>query len=322
MSVSVISWWYFLCAVAVFNIAALFLSAIILNRRSHAWSPRGYSTRRVQLLLSAVYVFGCAFRSAFPVFDVPRICIVDSWLSSVMLGRAVATVAELCFVAQWALSLREISRAAGSAVGNIASVALIPLIAIAEACSWYSVLSTSIIGHVAEESIWGLAVALLVASLAAILPRCPAARRPLLLACCAAGSIYVAYMFLVDVPMYWSRWIADEVSGRHYLSIAQGAHDASVRWVVSHRWQDWKSEVVWMSLYFSVAAWISITLVHVPEPETRVAAGQRKRLPIYRGRYTANLLCVRAGSNSDSSGSSWRLERTSASKSDTARASL
>lgn len=109
--------------------------------------------------------------------------------------------------------------------------------------------------------------------------RCTAARRTLLLACCVAGSIYVAYMFLVDVPMYWSRWIADEVSGRQFMSIAQGARDASVRWVVSHRWQDWKSEVVWMSLYFSVAAWISIALVHAPEPETQVATGQRERLP-------------------------------------------
>jgi hypothetical protein len=86
-------------------------------------------------------------------------------------------------------------------------------------------------------------------------------------------------MFLVDVPMYWSRWIADEVSGRHFMSVAQGAHDASVRWVVSHRWQDWKSEVVWMSLYFSVAVWISIALVHAPISEMLVATDHRRRLP-------------------------------------------
>jgi hypothetical protein len=196
-----------------------------------------------------------------------------------MVGRAVATVAELCFVAQWALMLREISRAAGSVVGTITSAALVPLIAIAETCSWYSVLTTSNIGHVAEESLWGLSVALLVASLATILPRFTATRRPLLVACCIAGSIYVAYMFLVDVPLYWSRWIADEVGGRQYLSIAQGAHDASVHWVVSHRQQDWKNEVVWMSLYFSVAVWISIALVHAPAPETQVATGQRRRSP-------------------------------------------
>jgi hypothetical protein len=120
---------------------------------------------------------------------------------------------------------------------------------------------------------------MLVASLVSILQRCTAARRSVLLACCVAGSIYVAYMFLVDVPMYWTRWIADEVSGRHYLSIMQGAHDATVRRLVSHRWQDWKNEVVWMSLYFSVAVWISMALVHAPGPDMRTTAGQRRRLP-------------------------------------------
>jgi hypothetical protein len=38
---------------------------------------------------------------------------------------------------------------------------------------------------------------------------------------------------------------------------------------VSHRWQDWKSEVAWMSLYFSVAVWISISLVHVSVREAK-----------------------------------------------------
>jgi hypothetical protein len=279
MSVSVVSWWYFLCAVAAFNIPLLVVSAVALRRRSQDLTPQAYSMRRWQLLLSAAYVAGCAFRSFYPVYDVPRICVVDSWLSSVMIGRSVATVAELCFVAQWALMLRETSRAAGSVVGNATALALVPLIMIAEACSWYSVLTTSNIGHVAEESIWGFCVALLVASLLAIRPRSPANRRPLLLACCLVGSIYVGYMFLVDVPMYWSRWIADEFGARSYMSIAQGAHDVAVHWVVSHRWHDWKNEVVWMSLYFSVAVWISIALIHAPVPETEVAAGRPKRAP-------------------------------------------
>jgi hypothetical protein len=40
--------------------------------------------------------------------------------------------------------------------------------------------------------------------------------------------------------------------------------DASGRWVVSHRWEDWKNEIAWMSLYFSVAVWLSIALIHAP----------------------------------------------------------
>ncbi len=269
MSVRVISWWSLLCAVAALNILLWSLSALTLNRRRAVMSPEVHAARRVQLLLSAIYVFGCAYRSALPVFDVPRLCLFNTWLSSVIVGRSVATVAELCFVIQWALMLRERSRETGSAVGKMASMALVPLIAVAEACSWYSVLTTSNIGHVLEESLWGVAVAVLVAGMMTVWPRCTPARRPLLVAWCAGGLAYVAYMFLVDVPMYWSRWIADEAIGRHYNSIAQGVLDVSTRWVISYRWEDWKSEIVWMSLYFSTAVWVSISLVHAPVSERR-----------------------------------------------------
>jgi len=276
MTGNVLDWWGVLCAVGAFNILAWSLSAFTLARRQPLLPARTYAVRRMQLQLSAVYVFGCAFRSAVPVFDVPRLCLYDSWLSSVILGRSVATAAELCFVAQWALMLRETSRATGSAAARIASLALVPLIAVAETCSWYSVLTTSNIGHVCEESIWGLAAALLVASVAGVWPRCAANRRGMLAAWCLAGVAYVVFMFLVDVPMYWSRWIADETAGRHYLSIVQGLHDVSGRRVVSHRWQDWKSEVAWMSLYFSVAVWLSIALIHAPVPASQRAAPTRR----------------------------------------------
>ena len=278
MSDGVVSWWSLLCAVAVLNILAWCMSAMAHNRRRAVIAPEAYSAQRLQLQLSAVYVFGCAFRSVLPVFDGPRICLFNSWLSSVVVGRSVATCAELCFVAQWAVMLRETSRATDSVLGKIASLAVVPIIAVAEACSWYSVLTTSNLGHVAEESIWGLSAALLVTSMVVIWPRCTAAVRPVLLACCVAGTAYVAFMFLVDVPMYWSRWVADGTSGRHYMSITQGARDVAVRRVVSYRWEDWKSEVVWMSLYFSVAVWLSIALIHAPVSEARSAAQQRKRL--------------------------------------------
>ena len=271
-------WWCFLCAVGAVNLAAWWLSAAALERRKASLPADVFGARRLQLVLSGVYVAGCAFRSFFPVYDVPRIGLLDSWLSSVLLGRSVATVAELCFVAQWALLLGECARASRSVLAGVVSRALVPLIATAEVCSWYSVLTTSNLGHTAEESLWGLAAALLVVAAAGLWMRAAAGRRrPVLLAACAAGSIYVGYMFLVDVPMYWTRWLADEAAGRHYLGLGQGLVDVAVRRVVSHRWEDWRHEVVWMSLYFSVAVWISLALIHVPAPEWLRARGERDR---------------------------------------------
>lgn len=277
MTDNVYSWWYFLCAVSVLNGLGWLMSATKLAQRKGLFSAEVYAMRRLQVLLSAGYVSGCAFRSALPVYDVQRMVVVDSWLSSVVVGRSVATIAELCFVAQWALMLREISRATGSGVGHSTSRVVVPLIAVAEVCSWYSVLTTSNLGHVIEESIWGLSAALMVASLVAIWPVCDAAVRRLLAAWCAMGVAYVVFMFAVDVPMYWSRWLADEANGRLYLDLAQGLADVSQRWVVSHRWADWKSEVVWMSLYFSVAVWLSIALIHAPVLMRRKTSGSKPR---------------------------------------------
>lgn len=260
-----LQWWIFLGVASAFNVLAWALSAAALGRRHAARPTEAWPLVKWQLLLSAGYVLGCAYRSALPVYDVQRLVLVDSWWSSVIVGRSVATLAELCFALQWALLLRGVSLATGSMAGLRVSRTVVPLIVVAELCSWHAVLTTSNFGHVLEESIWGLCAALLVASLVLIWPRCTPGTRPFLAACCAAGMVYVIYMFGVDVPMYWARWIADEAQGRHYLGLAQGAADASARWIVSHRWDDWKTEVIWMSLYFSVAVWLSIALAHAAQ---------------------------------------------------------
>jgi hypothetical protein len=272
MSDPVFAWWTALCVISTANVLGWTASGFALSVRQRHLSPSEFALRRWLLILSAGYVLGCAYRSVVPVFDVPRQVMFDSWWSSVAVGRSVATVAELCFVAQWALLLRAAARATGSSFGRTAAWVMVPLIAVAEICSWYSVLTTSNLGHVIEETLWGLSAALLVVSLVLIWPRCPASMRPLMAAWCAAGVLYVLFMFAVDVPMYWSRWLADQASGRTYLSVAQGVWDVTSRWVVTHRWEDWKSEVLWMSLYFSVAVWLSIALVHAPLPRRSAAA--------------------------------------------------
>jgi hypothetical protein len=271
-------WWYFLCALAVLNIAAWSFSAVALNRRQHVLSADGFKARRQQLLLSSLYVFGCAFRSVFPVFDVPRLGVVDSWLSSAFIGRSVATIAELAFAAQWALLMRETARATGSYFAYGVSRTVLPAILLAEVFSWYSVLTTSNLGHVIEELLWGASAALVVAGMVTIRPRCSPVRPAVLFTWCAAGLAYVAYMFLVDVPTYWSRWVADEAGGRQYLSIGQGIVDAATRRVVTQAWADWSGEMIWMSLYFSVGVWVSISLIHAPAPIEGLARGKRRSI--------------------------------------------
>lgn len=278
MSGGVLTWWALLCTVSAANVLAWLAAAALLRRRQAQFTHDELALRRALLLLSAGYVLGCAYRSVFPVFDVQRLVVVDSWLSSILIGRTVATLAELCFAAQWALLLRSLAQQTDQRFGLRVAYLLVPVIALAELCSWLAVLTTANLGHVVEETVWGLCAALLVTSLALMWPHCTRRSRVLLATLCPAGAAYVGFMFAVDVPMYWSRWVADETAGRPYLSVAEGLVDAATRRVVSHQWDDWKTEVAWMSLYFSTAVWLSIALVHVPllQRSSRPGAGRSR----------------------------------------------
>ena len=249
-----VAWWHALLrAIAVLNLALWSLSAVIYARAD--------TTVYLQLLFCAAYVLGCGFRSFLPVYDIPRLVVVDSWLSSVLIGRSVATVAELSFAAQWALILHQVAVLTHSPMAQVVSIALVPLIALAQACCWHAVLTTAQRGHIVENSIWGISAALVVISLLMIGPRRLAELYPPTIAWCIGGVVYVGFMFFFDVPMYWSRWVSDQTNRRQYMSIPQGLSDLRRRWTVSYRWEDWKSEVLWMSLYFSCGVWLSISLV-------------------------------------------------------------
>ncbi len=259
MTSHAVTWWHTsLRAVAVLNVALWSLSAVAVTREHALINVEADAACYMQLLLSAVYVAGCAFRSALPVIDIPRLVLIDSRLSSVLVGRSVATVAELCFAAQWALILHRTALLARSPFLQEVSFAVVPVIMLAEGCSWYAVLTTGQRAHAVENSLWGLSAALAVAGMLVIGPH----RIPALYPMIAGGAAYVAFIFVYDVPMYWSRWLVNEANGRRYLSMADGMVDVCRRWTVSYRWEDWRSEVPWMSLYFTFGVWSSIWLVY------------------------------------------------------------
>lgn len=253
-----IAWWHTsLRAIAVLNVVIWSLAAVAVTGE-HTSLP-GETGTYMQLLLSAGYVAGCAYRSFLPVIDIPRIVLIDSRLSSVVVGRSVATAAELCFAAQWAVMLHRVALLAGSSFVQAVSLVVVPLIVLAEGCSWYAVLTTGQRAHAVENSLWGLAAALAVASMLVIGPhRLPTMYTPVI----AGGAAYVAFIFFYDVPMYWSRWRADRASGHRYLNIVDGLVDVCRRWRVSYRWEDWSNELLWMSLYFTFGVWSSVWLVY------------------------------------------------------------
>jgi hypothetical protein len=72
-------------------------------------------------------------------------------------------------------------------------------------------------------------------------------------------------MVTVDVPAYVNHWIEDQANGKVYASLSEGFHQVATVWRQTYAVADWQYEFVWMSLYFSVAVWISIYIMNGPE---------------------------------------------------------
>jgi hypothetical protein len=224
--------------------------------------PRVSHTSDIELMLflSAAYVFGCAFRSFLPRADVQRICLFDTWLSSVVVGRSVATVAEVCFAVQWAIVLQQLGTATGADATLTAASVVTPLILIAECFSWYAVLTTNYLGNAIENSIWAVAFLAVAIGLCVLLSDFAGPVRVVLAIAIAGIAGYLVFLVTIDVPMYLGRWRAKRADGARPLTLLDGLRDVSRRWVVTHDLAEWKGEIAWMSLYFSAAVWASLAL--------------------------------------------------------------
>jgi hypothetical protein len=250
-------WWAMLTLVSGVNITVW----ILMYRQLHDAGASGrVPGMEIMLLLSAAYVFGCAFRSLLPRADVQRICLFDTWLSSVVVGRSVATVAEICFAAQWTMILLQLGTLSGATTAVNAAWIIVPLIVIAECFSWYAVVTTNYLYNAIENSLWAVAFFIVGIGLCRLLPEFDGAVRVVLAVAAVGIAIYLAFLMTVDVPMYLKRWRADVAGGNRGLQPLQGLRDVSTRWVVTHDLSEWKEEIAWMSLYFSLAVWASLAL--------------------------------------------------------------
>jgi hypothetical protein len=252
-------WWGLLALVSSANIAAWFL---LYGYLLQPWTGSHVSTSDIEfmLFLSAAYVSGCAFRSFLPRADVQRICLFDTWLSSVTVGRSVATVAEICFAAQWAIILHRLGTMTEADTTLSAAWVIVPLILIAECFSWHAVLTKNYLGNAIENSIWAVSFLIVGIGLCRLLPEFGGPVRVALVIAIIGIAGYLVFLATIDVPMYLGRWQAKTADSVGPRSLLEGLRDASVRWVVTHDIAEWKDEIAWMSLYFSAAVWASLAL--------------------------------------------------------------
>ncbi|MCG6936764.1 MAG: hypothetical protein LJE83_01140 [Gammaproteobacteria bacterium] len=248
-------WWKFLCFTAVINIL-IWLAAIGMRTDMQNFS---YS----QPVLSGIYVMICAFRSFYPRVDLERYCLFDTPLSSVVLGRGCATIAEICFSIQCALLIYDLGALLNSPAITFISYTIVPVIVLAQGCCWYATLTLNHFWHGMEESAWVVMVLLAAGCFVTGFIMLDGVYQLLmsigLLSC--IGSAYI--MLFLDIPMYLSRKKDGSRSGMQYLNIEEGIQDALTRRVQSSDWEVWKKEALWITPYFTFGVWLSIGMVLV-----------------------------------------------------------
>ena len=248
-------WWKFLCIIAVTNIL-IWMGAIWLQSDTQDFS---YS----QPVLSGIYVMICAFRSFYPRIDLERYCLFDNPLSSVVLGRSFATIAEICFSIQCALLIYDLGLLLNSTAIIFTSYAIVPIIVLAQAFCWYATLTLKHFWHAMEEFTWVFMVTLAAMCFYAGFTELEGFYKVLMglgLISCIGGA-YI--MLFLDIPMYFTRNNNGSKSGTQYLTFFEGIRDASTRRVQTNDWQLWKKEALWITPYFTFGVWLSIGMVMI-----------------------------------------------------------
>src|SRR4029077_12829241 len=120
---------------------------------------------------------------------------------SVVIGRTVATAAEICFAVQWALVLYQFGTMTGADTTLNAARLVTPLILIAECFSWYAVLTTNYLGNAIENLIWAVAFSAVGIGLCRLLSEFDGPVRVALVVAIVGIAGYLAFLLAVDVPM-------------------------------------------------------------------------------------------------------------------------
>ena len=172
------------------------------------------------------------------IFRYGRFSAAGLGLSCVVIGRSVATVAEVSFAAQWAMVLSLLGGMAGVDEASTAAWVIVPLIVVAQCCSWYGVVTTNYLANAIENSIWAVAFLAVGISLCWLLPEFEGVARLMLVVAIAGIAAYLAFLTLVDVPMYLSRWQGGLAGGGYARLIVPGELYGQARRVLAGHIED------------------------------------------------------------------------------------
>jgi len=259
-------WNYTLSSISILNI--LFLVVYFFNEKKMS----NYNLFLFILVIN--YTLAGAFRSIRPVVEGERTCLFHSNISVPLVTRSVATIAELSYITLLVLVFNGIIKKIMKLhpknkilpILLIINLSLIALNALAQFSCWVGTITTDRIWNAVEESIWAgsgiviLAIALYLFCLVSgnTRDKSIAMIKSFLPVVIVISIVYIAFMILVDVPMYIEK--AKNEKNIKKRDVETGIKELKSCSVVTQKIEFWRREIPWLSGYFTFGVWSSIAL--------------------------------------------------------------
>jgi hypothetical protein len=229
---------------------------------------------------ATIYCLVCSYRAIFFKNDVERHCWFPTWVSCTVVGRTLATCAEMAYITMFKLAFTSISKELESlGRGNPTYHRIIQRFAgaswwilfFAQCCCWRCVTTGFKLWSALEESLWTLVFGvfgLAAVYLRSLLNSSETATRQTsgaLNVFIAASPIFVIYMVTTDVPMYINQTYRDIANGRKFLSFTEGFMTGLSCASDSRKWSDWMMEAQWQTPYFTVIVFGALMMACFPQ---------------------------------------------------------
>ncbi len=264
-------WWGVMVACSIFNISLLFFSRSSSFRQLRLVQDSATPKERRFLSSAAViFTFVCAYRAILPRVDVPRLCIFNTPLNWVVFGRACATVAEVAWVAQFALTIHGLASGLHAqhlfedsfrATTKRISVSVVVLACVAECCSWTNLITESNLFAVFEQFLWAVLFIVIGIRLTQVLREWADAPQ--------TYWIVVLYTVMTGIEqgyesfgLYLPRYLEDQKNHVHYQTFVSGFKRLVNCAKVSQNMKDWEDNAFWMTVWTKHALWGYVARVH------------------------------------------------------------
>ena len=260
-----LGWNKIMFKISIFNIIIWFIvlihnlknkNILFINNNDLFWDK----IWKIRLILSFIYVVVCAIRSIYPIQYEKRTCLHKHLLSSPLMGRTIACIAELSFVALICSMFVQIIP--HKKTHSIATIFFISNIFAQLSCT-YGIITKNQMFHVIEESIWTLSAIFLLFIIINIINNHSDIyneSKNIFSFAMIILIFYIIFMMYIDIPMYYNR-IKNKQSSS-YITFLYNIKEIIKCNNINDSNDIWMSEIPWQSLCFSVAVWICILIAN------------------------------------------------------------